>query len=75
MDKNPTDYEHVNDRPGHDMRYAIDAAKLKNELGWKPEYTNFEQGLRHTVEWYRQHKDWWKPLKQETEAKYKELGR
>jgi dTDP-glucose 4,6-dehydratase len=39
MDKDPSDYEHVNDRPGHDMRYAIDNSKLVNELGWQPQYT------------------------------------
>lgn len=47
----------VKDRPGHDRRYAIDAGKLKNELGWKPAYT-FERGLRETVQWYLNHQDW-----------------
>lgn len=68
-------YEHVNDRPGHDMRYAIDATKLQTELGWKPTYTNFRDGLEATINWYKQNEDWWKPLKEETEIKYKEIGR
>ena len=68
-------YDHVNDRPGHDMRYAIDATKLRTELGWEPKYTDFEDGLKQTIAWYEENKNWWKPLKAETEAKYKELGR
>ena len=47
----------VKDRPGHDLRYAIDASKIANELGWKPRET-FETGIRKTVEWYLSHKDW-----------------
>jgi dTDP-glucose 4,6-dehydratase len=47
----------VKDRPGHDRRYAIDATKMKQELGWKPAYT-FETGIRETVQWYIQHQDW-----------------
>jgi len=48
----------VNDRPGHDVRYAIDASKIKQELGWMPEET-FETGLRKTVEWYLNNRNWW----------------
>jgi dTDP-glucose 4,6-dehydratase len=51
----------VKDRPGHDRRYAIDATKIKTELGWTPSVT-VEEGLRQTVEWYLQHEEWWKPL-------------
>lgn len=51
----------VQDRPGHDKRYAIDPAKLMNELGWKP-LENFETGLRKTIQWYLDHEDWWRPL-------------
>lgn len=75
MDKSSSDYDHVNDRPGHDLRYAIDASKLINELGWKPQYTNFRTGLKNTIKWYVDNKGWWKPQKEATESKYKELGR
>jgi dTDP-glucose 4,6-dehydratase len=72
--KDPEDYEQVNDRPGHDMRYAIDASKLRNELGWEPTFTDFASGLNDTIAWYQQHEDWWKPQKQATEAKYQKQG-
>ena len=49
--------ESVRDRPGHDRRYAVDASRLRNELGWSPVVT-FEQGLRETVEWYQQNRPW-----------------
>lgn len=75
MDKNTSDYDHVSDRPGHDLRYAIDASKLINDLGWSPKFTDFEKGLQDTINWYRQNEDWWKPQKLSTESKYKELGR
>ncbi len=75
MGKDASDYEHVNDRPGHDMRYAIDASKLRTELGWTPAYTDFEAGLKATIDWYQSNQDWWKPQKQATEDKYKEIGR
>jgi dTDP-glucose 4,6-dehydratase len=68
-------YDHVNDRPGHDLRYAIDATKLRTELGWAPRYTTFRDGLAATIEWYRDHEDWWRPQKDATEKKYAELGR
>lgn len=74
MGKESTDYEHVNDRPGHDMRYAIDASKLKSELGWQPKFTDFESGLKDTIEWYEENQDWWRPQKEATEAKYKKQG-
>ncbi len=66
-------YEHVADRPGHDLRYAIDATKLKDELGWQPRH-DFISGLQATVEWYEQNRDWWEPHKSPTEAKYKKSG-
>jgi dTDP-glucose 4,6-dehydratase len=74
MGKEKTDYEHVKDRPGHDMRYAIDSSKLQKELGWKPQYENFKEGLEQTIEWYKNNKDWWQPQKDETEAKYNKAG-
>lgn len=54
--------DYVADRPGHDLRYAIDFSKIKNELGWKPEYS-FEKGLKETIEWYKNNKSWWGKLK------------
>lgn len=74
MGKDNTWLEHVNDRPGHDMRYAIDSSKLRTELGWEPKYTNFADGLQATIDWYTENESWWKPQKQATEAKYKEQG-
>ena len=51
----------VEDRPGHNARYAIDPSRIRNELGWQPSVT-FEQGLEKTIQWYIDNKDWWKPL-------------
>jgi dTDP-glucose 4,6-dehydratase len=75
MGRDANDYEHVNDRPGHDLRYAIDATILREELGWRPTFVDFEQGLQATIDWYRDNPNWWKPQKQATEAKYEILGR
>ena len=63
-------YDHVTDRAGHDLRYAIDASKLRDELGWKPEFTNFEAGLKETIKWYTDNQDWWKSEKEAVEANY-----
>ena len=68
-------YDQVNDRPGHDLRYAIDFSKLRNQLGWTPQFTDFKKGLAETVKWYQENQDWWRPQKEATEAKYKEIGR
>jgi dTDP-glucose 4,6-dehydratase len=54
--------KHVEDRPGHDQRYAIDAGKIERELGWRPR-ENFESGLRKTVEWYLANKPWWQHVR------------
>ena len=67
-------YEHVADRPGHDQRYAMDAAKLRRELGWTPRFTDIRAGLEDTIEWYRDNEDWWKPEKENVEARYKQQG-
>jgi dTDP-glucose 4,6-dehydratase len=58
LDKPESLINYVTDRPGHDMRYGIDPAKMNNELGWLPE-TNFEDGLSLTIEWYQNNKSWW----------------
>jgi dTDP-glucose 4,6-dehydratase len=52
----------VADRPGHDARYAIDARKVREELGWQPEHS-FDTALRRTVEWYLANEAWWAPLR------------
>ncbi|MGG5335964.1 dTDP-glucose 4,6-dehydratase [Enterococcus sp. AZ089] len=70
MDQPKDAYEHVNDRPGHDLRYAIDSTKLKEELGWQPEFTNFRDGLADTIEWYRNNEEWWKTEKEAVEKNY-----
>jgi dTDP-glucose 4,6-dehydratase len=67
-------YDLVNDRPGHDKRYAVDASKLRAELGWEPRWTSFSDGLAATVDWYKTHEDWWRPHKAATEAKYARTG-
>ena len=52
---------YVTDRKGHDLRYAIDAGKLQQELGWQPE-TGFDEGIRQTVRWYLENRDWWEKI-------------
>ncbi len=73
--RDSSDYELVGDRPGHDLRYAIDASKLRGELGWRPRYRDFEAGLDATISWYRDNRAWWEPQKAQTEARYQGLGR
>lgn len=62
MDKGEEMIEYVEDRKGHDKRYAIDFSKAKNELGWEPQIS-FESGLQETIDWYRNNQDWWKKIK------------
>lgn len=72
----PTDaYDHVSDRPGHDMRYAIDASRLRTELQWQPRFRDFAAGLADTIAWYRENEPWWRAQKVAAEAKYAKLGR
>ena len=68
------DFDWVRDRPGHDRRYAIDSAKLRRELGWEPQRTDFAAGLAETIEWYRDNEQWWRPAKEATEARYRAQG-
>ena len=63
----------VEDRPGHDIRYAIDASKIERELGWKPEET-FESGIRKTVRWYLSNRVWWERV-QDGSYNRERLGR
>ncbi|WP_228489308.1 dTDP-glucose 4,6-dehydratase [Raineyella fluvialis] len=67
-------YDHVADRSGHDLRYAIDASKLRDELGWRPVYSDFEAGLAATIDWYRDNESWWRPQKAAVEAAYAAQG-
>jgi dTDP-glucose 4,6-dehydratase len=67
-------YDEVADRPGHDLRYSIDSTKIRTELGWKPRYTGFRDGLAATIEWYRAHREWWEPVKSAIEAAYAAKG-
>ena len=62
---------YVKDRPGHDRRYAIDASKMKRELGWSPKWT-FDDGIAATIEWYRTHESWWRAIKSGEYLKYYE---
>ncbi len=71
----PSDaYDHVTDRAGHDLRYAIDSTKLRTELGWVPRFSDFTAGLADTIAWYADNEAWWRPQKAETEAKYAVIG-
>ena len=74
MGRAEDDFDHVTDRAGHDLRYAIESGKLRSELGWRPTYGSFESGLAATIEWYREHEDWWRPHKEVTEAGYAARG-
>ena len=74
MDRDPDDFDHVTDRVGHDLRYAIDPSVLYDELGWAPKHTDFEDGLAATIDWYRTNESWWRPLKDDVEATYAERG-
>ena len=70
MGQEATAYDRVTDRAGHDLRYAIDNTKLRTELGWAPKHTDFESGLKETINWYTDNKDWWEAEKAAVEANY-----
>jgi dTDP-glucose 4,6-dehydratase len=72
MGRDPDDFDRVPDRAGHDLRYAIDPEPLQAELAWKPVHSDFAEGLRTTIDWYRDNESWWRPLKDGVEAKYAE---
>ncbi|MGA5541067.1 dTDP-glucose 4,6-dehydratase [Mycobacterium sp. NPDC051198] len=74
MGRDPDDFDHVTDREGHDLRYAIDPSTLHDELGWAPKHTDFEEGLADTIDWYRNNESWWRPLKKGVEDAYSERG-
>jgi len=70
MGKDESYLKFVPDRPGHDYRYALDNRKIRKEVGWKPR-VNFEEGIKRTIEWYRQNEWWWRPLKERLERESK----
>ena len=74
MGKASDDFDWVKDRPGHDRRYAIDHTKLTMELGWKATHQNFAEGLKQTIDWYRENEAWWRSAKDAVEAKYVKQG-
>ncbi len=74
MGRDSDDFDHVTDRAGHDLRYAIDPSALHDELGWAPKHTDFDEGLAATIEWYRENESWWGPLKDMVETNYSERG-
>ncbi|MCS0499488.1 dTDP-glucose 4,6-dehydratase [Protaetiibacter mangrovi] len=74
LGREATAYDLVTDRPGHDLRYAIDSSKLRRELGWAPRFGDFAAGLAATIAWYRENEAWWAPQKEATEAKYRASG-
>lgn len=73
--RDPGDFEQVRDRPGHDLRYAIDASMLRDQLGWRPQFDDFRAGVARTVDWYRENEAWWRPQKQAVEERCARQGR
>lgn len=69
------DFEHVSDRPGHDLKYSNDSSKIREQLGWRPSHANIRNGLETTIDWYRENQWWWQDKKEVTEQKYTAIGR
>ena len=67
MNKPNDYYEFIKDRTGHDLRYGINASKLIENIGFKPDYTNFDLALKETIKWYERHKDWIEKLEKKKE--------
>ena len=63
----------MTDRPGHDVRYAMDISKIRSDLGWGPSHT-FEAGLKETIQWYLENQAWWKALQQKQIYEQERLG-
>jgi dTDP-glucose 4,6-dehydratase len=74
MGGDPEAFDLVPDRAGHDLRYAIDPTALQDELSWKQVHSEFTEGLRATIGWYRDNESWWRPLKDGVEERYAERG-
>jgi dTDP-glucose 4,6-dehydratase len=74
MGKSSDWFDFVEDRPGHDLRYAIDSSKLRRDLGWSPAKRSFEADLEDTIAWYRENPTWWEKSKMDAESKYSNLG-
>jgi len=75
MDKPAEWFDFVPDRPGHDLRYAIDSTKLRAETDWRPRHPDVRSGLADTIEWYAANPDWWRSAKAAAEARYQQIGR
>ena len=67
-------FNFVEDRAGHDLRYAIDATRIESELGWRPQHTDLDRGIAGTIDWYQRNERWWRPAKAATELKYRMTG-
>ena len=74
MGRPADDVDYVKDRSGHDRRYAINPSKVRQELAWSPRFTNLDDGLAATIDWYRTNESWWRQAKARTEARYSALG-
>ncbi|MGH3725376.1 MAG: dTDP-glucose 4,6-dehydratase [Mycobacterium sp.] len=74
MGRAQDDFDHVTDRAGHDLRYAIDPTPLRDELGWHPTHSDFASGMTATISWYRDNEEWWRPIKDSVEAQYATRG-